>query len=145
MNNRFELFTALISRIQKNVKRIKNIGMSEYNLKGIHVSIIYYLHKYQTLTSKELAEKCEEDKGAISRALNYLESCEYLTCDSKNVKRYNSPILLNEKGNQIALEILDRVNKVLDEISSCMTNEERISFYQILTKLSDKLEYIIID
>ena len=142
MNNRFEIFTALISKIQKNIKKIKNIEMAEYNLKAIHVSIIYYILIYKTLTAKELTEKCEEDKSTISRALSYLENNNYIMCDSKYTKRYNSPFSLTNFGEKVGKEIITRINSVLDEIGTCMNNQERIMFYNLLSKISDKLDNI---
>ena len=99
MAERFETFTILLNRINRNIRKIKNKEMSEFNLKGIHVSIIYYLVMYETLTARELCEKCEEDKGTISRALHYLEHNNFVSCESKYNKRYNSPFILNDIKN----------------------------------------------
>ena len=43
MEERFEAFTVLISRISRSIRRIKSEEMAEFQLKGPHVSCLYYL------------------------------------------------------------------------------------------------------
>ena len=98
MKERFETFTVLINRISRNIRKIKNCEMSEYNLRSVHISCIYYLYSSNALTATDLCERCEEDKATISRAVDYLEKNGYLTCEAKSAKRYKSPLVLTEKG-----------------------------------------------
>ncbi len=63
-------------------------------------------------------------------------------CDSKYTKRYNSPFSLTNFGEKVGKEIITRINSVLDEIGTCMNNQERIMFYNLLSKISDKLDNI---
>ena len=46
---RFETFTVLINRISRNIRKIKNQEMAEYNLKSAHVSCLYYIFKAKTV------------------------------------------------------------------------------------------------
>ena len=85
LNNRYESFTLLMNKINKSIRKIKNIEMEEYKLKGVHVSILYYLYLDKELVAKELCDRCEEDKGTISRTLIYLEKAEMIKSD-KSVK-----------------------------------------------------------
>ena len=140
MENRFEIFTVLINRISRNIRKIKNQEMEKYNLRSAHVSCLYYLYTNNGITATDLCERCEEDKATISRALVYLETNGYLTCESQNAKRYRSPILLTEKGHVVSKEIADKINEILDEISTGLTEEERISFYRSLSIISASLE-----
>ena len=43
MEKRFQKFTVLITKINRNIKRIKTEEMDKYNLKSPHVSCLYYL------------------------------------------------------------------------------------------------------
>ena len=54
MDNRFEIFTALIAKIARNVKKIKNQEMAEYELKSAPACCLYYLYTNETLTATEL-------------------------------------------------------------------------------------------
>lgn len=142
MNERFETFTVLINRINRNIRRIKNQEMAEYNLRSAHVSCLYYLYINKGATATDLCERCEEDKATISRALDYLEINEFLTCESKSVKRYKSPLILTAKGNEAGKKIADKINGVLDAISGGLTVEERVAFYRSLSIVSESLEAV---
>lgn len=142
MKDRFETFTVMITKINRNMRKIKNQGMAEYNLRSTHVSCLYYLYKEKNLTATELCQKCEEDKAAISRTLDYLEKNGYLNCESKTMKRYKSPLLLTEKGREVGEKISMKIDGVLNEISGSLTEEERVAFYRSLAIISDSLESV---
>jgi DNA-binding MarR family transcriptional regulator len=132
----------LINRISRNIRKIKNQEMADYNLRSAHVSCLYYIYRAETITATELCEKCEEDKATISRALDYLEKNEFITCLSPNTKRYKSPLVLTEKGSIVGKKIADKIDGVLDQISVGLTEEERQSFYRYLSIISNSLEAI---
>lgn len=142
MNERFETFTVLISRISRNIRKIKNQEMAEYNLRSVHVSCLYYIYRTNHITATGLCEKCEEDKATISRALDYLESNGFVSCAAKSAKRYNSPLFLTEKGTVVGKKIADKIDGVLEEISGGMSEEERFAFYRSLTIISNSLEAV---
>lgn len=142
MENRFETFTVLVNRISRNIRKIKNRKMAEYGLRSAHISCLYHLCAAEGLTATDLCERCEEDKATISRALEYLETSGYLTCESKSVKRYRSPLVLTEKGLKVSREIVEKVDQVLQEISTGLTEEERLAFYRSLTIISASLDAV---
>ena len=142
MTERFETFTVLINRISRNIRKIKNQEMAEYDLRSAHVSCLYYIYKSENTTATELCEKCEEDKATISRALDYLEQNGFITCESKNAKRYKSPLLLTEKGSAVGKKISDKIDSVLDEISVGLSDAERSEFYRSLTVVSRCIESV---
>ena len=143
MKERFETFTVLIAKISRSIKKIKNQEMAEYGLRGSHISCLYYLYFSEGLTATDLCERCEEDKATISRSLEHLESNGYLICESRSAKRYKSPLVLTEKGKEVGKKIFDKVNRVLDEVSVGLTEEERIAFYRSLAVISDNLEQCV--
>lgn len=142
MQQRFETFTTLINRISRNIRKIKNQEMAQYDLRSGHISCLYYLYTQQGLTATELCERCEEDKGTISRCIDYLESNGYLYCQTQNAKRYKSPLYLTEKGLEAGQRISDKIHGVLDQISAGLTEEERLAFYRSLTIISDSLDAV---
>ena len=142
MNNRFETFTVLINRISRNIRRIKNQEMAEYNLRSSQISCLYYLYSTAHLTATELCELCEEDKATVSRALDYLKTNGYLTCPPKGTKCYKSPLILTDKGVAVGKKIADKIDQVLDRISGGLTEEERIGFYRSLAIISNSLDAV---
>lgn len=142
MKERFEVFTVLINKISRNIKKIKNQEIVEYGLRSIHVSCLYYLYSADFLTATELCERCEEDKATISRALDYLEENGFILCESKFAKRYKSPLFLTEKGKEAGKKIYDAVDRVLEDVGVGLTDDQRKTFYTYLTIISDNLEKI---
>lgn len=142
MTERFETFTVLINRISRNIRKIKNQEMAEYQLRSAHISCLYYLYGTRGLTASDLCERCEEDKATISRALEYLEDNGYITCQSRTAKRYKSPLVLTDMGREVSEKISLKVDAILAEISDSLTEAERIAFYRSLTVISDRLDEI---
>ncbi len=92
------------------------------------------------MTAKELCDVCDEDKGAISRAIEFLEEQGYLICSSKTEKRYKSPISLSDKGKKIGEFINDKVDGLLDKASEGLSEEKRVIFYESLDLISNNLQ-----
>ena len=142
MEERFETFTVLINRISRNIRKIKNQEMAEYNLRSPHISCLYYLYSCDGLTATDLCERCEEDKATISRSISFLEADGYLTCESKSTKKYKSAITLTEKGSEIAKKIATKIDRVLQKVGESLTEKERVAFYKSLNTISENLETI---
>ena len=142
MHERFELFTVLINRISRNIRKIKNQEMAEYGLRSAHVSCLYYLYANEGATATDLCERCEEDKATISRALDFLETNGYLSCEPKNSKRYKAPLLLTELGLEAGKKISDKIACVLNETSVGLTEAERAEFYRCLSIISKNLDVV---
>lgn len=136
---RYETFTVLINRISRSIRKIKNQEMAEYRLKSVHVSCLYYLYSVGSMTSSALCDYCEEDKAAISRCVEYLEKNGYLICQLNHQKRYNSPLVLTEKGERIGRSISEKINEVLDSVGSSLSETERLSLYHSLSIISEGL------
>lgn len=142
MEERFETFTVLITKIARSVRRIKNLEMAEYGLRSVHVSCLYYLYAAGGLTATELCERCEEDKGTISRALEHLEASGYLVREERGGKRYKSPLHLTDRGAEAGARIAQKIDTVLLEMDSGLSEGERAEFYRSLGVICARLEAI---
>lgn len=140
MEERYELFCALTTKISRSIKKIKNLETEEFGLRSPHVSCVYYLYIADGMTATELCERCEEDKASISRALDYLETNGFIVCESKSAKRYKSPLHLTALGRTVGEKIHQRISRVLNEVSLVLSDEERVSLYRSLTLISESLE-----
>ena len=137
---RFETFTVLMAKINRNIRRIKLHEMSAHNLGSVHTSCLYYLSREDGLTAAELCELCQEDKATISRALSRLEADGYVLSRESEGKRYKAPIVLSEKGKTVGGEIAAKIGAVLDSIGKELSTEERVEFYRCLNIISSCLE-----
>ena len=125
------------------MRKIKAEAMKEYNLKGSHVSCIFYLSKNpKGLTNKELCDICNEDKAAISRALAYLEENKFVTYN-KSDKIYKTPITLTRKGKEIGNYLKEKIHSILFEASSEIDKEDLEAFYRGLLNISENLDKIM--
>ena len=140
MEHRFETFTVLIASINRCIRKIKSEEMAEFDLKSPHVSCLYYLHKTESLTARELCDLCEEDKSNISRSIKYLEENGYLVCHSRMQKRYQSPLALTDKGREVGKYITERIDSVLKEASAGLSEEHRVILYRSLSLVNDNLQ-----
>ncbi len=140
MEDRFELFTTLMTKISRNIRRIKTKEMAEFDLKTPHTSCLYYLYKVGGMTAKELCDICDEDKAAISRSIDFLEKQEFIECDSKADKRYKSELYLTEKGKEVAQKVAKKVDYVVDKASEGLSEENRIILYKSLNLISENLK-----
>ena len=125
MEERFETFTVLITRISRSIKRIKADEMADFELKGPHVSCLYYLSQRDGMTAAELCERCDEDKAAISRSLDDLEKNGYITCASGAGKRYKSPLRLTERGKAVGRAIGEKITRIVEAASEGLSEAER--------------------
>ncbi len=142
MGQRFEVFTHLINKIAKSVRKIKTEEMSGFGIKSSHVVCIYYLYKQPGLTAVQLGLYCDEDKALISRSLDYLQENGYVQFESEGKKTYNKKIILTEKGQAIGEVISGKIDKILSEVGSFMSESERMVFYDTLSRVSNELENI---
>ena len=140
MQERFKEFTFLIAKLNKYIHKIKTGEMAEFNLKGPHVTSIYYLYKCGALTAKEIRNLSGEDKASISRAIDYLEERGYVTCESCAEKRYNAKLILTDTGKEIGKRITDKIDRVLEASSIGINPEHRAIMYKTLALVSYNLE-----
>ncbi len=143
MEERYQLFTTLIVKCVRAIKKIKSNEMSEFNLKGLHVSCLYYAYVVKKpLTATVLCDICDEDKANISRAIDRLEAEGYVVCNSKTQKKYNCPISLTEKGKQVAESVANKIDDMVAFASQGLSEENRKIFYSSLTLIANNLEKI---
>lgn len=142
MKERFQTFTVLIAKINRCIYKIKAEGMSEFELKSSHVSCLYYLYRQNALTAKGLCDASGEDKANISRSLKYLEENGYLKCEAKSQKRYQSPLILTEKGKEMGKWIVERIDGILNVSSQGLSSEDLTTMYRALDVIYNNLNRI---
>ena len=144
MNSRYSRFTLLISNINKYVNKIKSEEMEEFGLRSSHVSCLYHLYNHEEgLTASEICSLCDEDKGAMSRTLEYLESNDYIIYkDSTQKKKYRSRLFLTEKGHKVSEKIHSTTVRAVELGSKGITEKDRKIMYDSLEKVSQNLKII---
>ena len=139
MQEGFKSFTVMVRQINRNIKRLKTDLMAEFNLKCPHVSSFYYLYTDGPLTAKELCEVCQEDKGALSRSIDYLEK-EGFIVNLDRRKKYKSPLSLTEKGKVIGKHLAEKIDQMFLKASGDISKEDRAILFNSLAIVNDNLE-----
>ena len=139
MKERFETFVTAITQIYRCLQKLKNQEMADFGLRGSHVMCLYQLSCHEDgLTPARLAQLCEEDKAAVSRAVAELKDLG-LICTSAEPKKYRRHLLLTDRGREVT-EIMDR--KIIDAVLTAAQGygpEERKIFYGVLLQVAENL------
>ena len=140
MDELYNIFTMQIAKCSRYIRKIKQEEMETFDLKGPHVSCLYYLYKSDGgLTLKELCDICDEDKAYISRAFDSLEKDGYIECNSKTEKRYKSPLMLTKKGRLVSEEINKKIDQIVEKAGEGVSEENREIFYKTFKIISNNL------
>lgn len=142
MEDRYEMFTVLITGINRNIKRLKTEQMAEYSLKGLHVTCLHYLYRFSPMTAAELRDRCDEDKAAVSRALSYLEENGFIRTECSTAKKYKTPIVLTDKGMAVGKEISLRITEIVKEATHSLSEEDSSLLYRTLNTIASNLDRI---
>lgn len=140
MDGRFSAFTLLISSLSRHIRRIKTAEVAEYGLKSPHVSCLYYIHKAGKLTARELCDMCGEDKGAVSRSLEYLEKKGLIKTEVIDGKKYKTPLVLTESGLKVANELSTKIDRALEKAGEGLKEEDRLIMYRSLEIINNNLK-----
>lgn len=140
MQEKYKIFTVLISTINRNIRRIKAEIMAEHNLKCPHVSTIYYLYVQGGMTLKELCEACNEDKGAVSRSVKSLELEGLVEKDDATEAKYKNKLFLTEKGKELGKQIVEKIDAAVEYATHGLSNQDKQIVYACLGIISTNLE-----
>lgn len=142
MTERFDEFTSLITNIYRNIKKIRNDEMAEYNLKSMHLSCLHYMYKYQKLTAAQLCDIALEDKANVSRCLRYLQDEGYIAPNENIPRKYQCFFRLTKKGMSVALGIEEKIKNILNITGRDLKAEDREIMYSSLRSINDNLSKI---
>lgn len=143
MEERYKVFTGLITNISRCIQKIKNEEMEALGFKGKQVQCLFSLYTTQGgATSTELSELCGEDKGMLSRTIKELIEQGLVYIDEQKSQKYRNPIKLTEKGFEISEIIADKISKMLEEVSRGISQKSRDNLYSSLSHISKNLTKI---
>ena len=91
------------------------------------------------LTAAELSERCDEDKAAVSRTLEFLLQNGYVTTEAVS-RRYRSPLYLTDRGREVFAALQARIASMEDAASMGLTEEQRSKMYAALELICGNLE-----
>lgn len=141
MNSRFESFTTVLTRVNRSVQRIKSQQMIDFGLKGVHVMCLTQLSQSHGLTLVNLADRCMEDKAAVSRAVKELEAKQLVVREGgTGTMGYRSLIVLTPLGEEVSRQVTERIQTAVAKAVEGISEAELDSFHEIFEAIADNLE-----
>lgn len=141
MMNR-DLFGEIKSLNNVIKKRLFSLKDNKDNLhpKPLQGAIINYLYenKKEEIFQKDLENKFNISKAAISDVLNTMEKKEMIERIQSDKDARCKRIILTKKASKLHGLFLNDLNSVNEEIESSLTEDEIIQFTNIINKIKDK-------
>jgi len=106
-------------------------------LKGYHMIFLLHLSEKGPMTSKELSEAVEVDKGHVSRAVNELLNEGYV---ARTGPSRTSPLALTDIGRATAASVEGYISGLLDKMARTVPQQDMASFMEVLHKLAQALK-----
>lgn len=143
MVTRFEQFSASVSSIHRSIQKIERVEMAKYGLKGPHAQCLLAMSRYpEGITSSQLCILCDKDKAAISRTVAELEREGLVERCLKGSNRYRALLKVTEQGKLAAEHVAERAKLAVEKASEGMTDDQRVTLYQVLDLIAGHLQTI---
>ena len=144
MLGRFEQFSQSVSAIHRCIQKIEREEMEKHGLKGAYAQFLVAMsHKKDGVTSAELCKICELNKAAVSRYVSEMEEANLIKKIGES--SYRAKLILTEKGKKTADFVMLRARQAVMEIGGELSENERSVFYDVLNRISKKLELLSIN
>ena len=142
LTERFEAFVLMILQLNRAVTKIKELEMNRLGLKGGHANCLFFLGENpEGMTIGQLAEACCEDKAAVSRSVAQRVEKGLARNDApEGTRGYRSPYRLTPRGQVVASQMYDRVEKVVSLGGAGLTDQQRRSLYESLRTVLGNLD-----
>lgn len=140
MLSRYEQFSSAISAIYHHIQHIEREEMVRRGGKGTFAQYLAAMHRHPGgLTSAQLAEICDRDKAAVSRAVTEMEGMGLLRREGDP---YRARLVLTEEGQQMADFVHERAEAAVAAGGHGLTGAARASMYASLALIARNLEAI---
>ncbi len=136
----FETFSISLSRASKSLEKLKNRGMGEYGLSGMHTLCLRQLDvNAEGMTRTQLARRLEVDRAQITRVIEALLSAGYVE-EIGNGSNYRKKCRLTDNGKKVVSEINGIVERIHGFVSGDIPGEKLEIFYEVFGRICENLE-----
>ena len=143
MISKYELFSASVSSLYRDIQRIERRETAKYGMKGPHAQCLLAMSRYpEGVTATQLCEICEKDKAAISRTLAELQQGGLVLRTERNGTRYRALLTLTEKGKDAARTVNEKAQIAVELAGAGLDDAQREVFYAVLDVIAGNLHTI---
>lgn len=145
MAQRFMLMSLAVSRLEREMRRLKKEGMETFGLKGEQTMLLVILYsREEGMQFQELCTLLEADPGLVSCNLKKLTQDGYILRRGEP-GRYKAVYELSEKGKETAAKMMPLIDEMEQAARTGITQEELDGFYQTAAKLCANLRTATLD
>ena len=142
MQDRFQRFSLGLFELSRYWHRIAGEEMRRYGLKGPYSVYFTALRRYpEGLTPVELGKLAGRDKADVSRAMTALSEKGLIEKDTAQ-RKYRALLRLTEEGRQIADQICQKADAVVEYAGRDFSAQKRAEFYEMLEQIAENLQKI---
>lgn len=139
MEEKLTILPVFLHVIKKKIMDEHIRFFESQNLSKQHLPYMMLLSDHKEgLFQREMIDIIKHDKAHASRALNELIDLGYVYKD--NEKGYKNKYHLSHIGFQIAVEMKHKIDTILDDIFSVISDEEKRILENILKKVVEHIE-----
>jgi DNA-binding MarR family transcriptional regulator len=143
MISKYELFSASVSSLYRDIQRIERRETAKYGMKGPHAQCLLAMSRYpEGITATQICDICEKDKAAVSRTLAELEESGLVLRTARNGSRYRALLTLTEKGKDAARTVNEKAQIAVEQAGAGLDDAQREIFYAVLDVIAGNLHTI---
>ena len=143
MISKYELFSASVSSLYRDIQRIERRETAKYGMKGPHAQCLLAMSRYpEGITATQICDICEKDKAAVSRTLAELEENGLVLRTARNGSRYRALLTLTEKGKDAAQTVNEKAQIAVELAGAGLDDAQREIFYAVLDVIAGNLHTI---
>lgn len=143
MISKYELFSASVSSLYRDIQRIERRETVKYGMKGPHAQCLLAMSRYpEGITATQICDICEKDKAAVSRTLAELEENGLVLRTARNGSRYRALLTLTEKGKDAARTVNEKAQIAVELAGAGLDDAQREIFYAVLDVIAGNLHTI---
>ena len=143
MISKYELFSASVSSLYRDIQRIERRETAKYGMKGPHAQCLLAMSRYpEGITATQICDICEKDKAAVSRTLAELEENGLVLRTARNGSRYRALLTLTEKGKDAARTVNEKAQIAVELAGAGLDDAPREIFYAVLDVIAGNLHTI---
>lgn len=142
MENHFVEFNLAVSRLNKQLQKLKTAGMGTLDLKGGHALCLCQLTRQPGMTPSQIGEACDLDAALVSRLLGDLTARKMLRREGAP-ERYHVRYYPTPAGLQAAERISCATDAIQTAANRDITAQDMETFYRVLHSLLDNFDEIL--
>lgn len=132
-------FLFFTRKLEKALFVVKGKEGANISLKGIHVLCLFFLAVRGPMSVMDLARATQEDKGAVSKALDKLRKMAYV----EPKRKYMDAIRLTRAGEVEAARLLYRTQRIAQAARKGIDDQQADAFIKTLRAYVDNFDRAI--